>query len=119
MREVLTRCNFTTTTFNAASASAALGSALPSGGPNRPAPLPGTVVTTTSGTVVFTTSIAAPTPTRGPGATGNAGGAGSAGVAGGAGGAGGPADQRGNAAPAQTVGAFIGLGALGFALGML
>ncbi|KAF2854353.1 hypothetical protein T440DRAFT_273655 [Plenodomus tracheiphilus IPT5] len=95
VREVLTRCSFTTTSFNTASASAALSSITQSLGSNRPNATPsgGSVITTTSGSVVLTTSVAAATSTIG--------------------------QQTVNAAPAHTAGAAIGLGALGFALGML
>lgn len=55
--EVLTRCNFTTTTFNSASASNAINSA-------ASATRSGSIIRTTSGTVVLTSSV--PAPTGGP-----------------------------------------------------
>ncbi|CAO2649467.1 Nn.00g068520.m01.CDS01 [Neocucurbitaria sp. VM-36] len=86
--DVLTRCNFTTTAYNTASASSILSSIASS-----TAPASGSVVVTTSGTVVVTTSVAAASTSV--------------------------LEQTGAAAPAQTAGAAIGLGALGLALGML
>lgn len=94
VREVLSRCSFTRTTYNTASASgviqslASVASSLASARPTAS----GSVIAVTSGTVVRTTSVAASTQLP---------------------------QQTANAAPVQTAGAAIGLGALGIALGML
>ncbi|KAF1851012.1 uncharacterized protein K460DRAFT_350992 [Cucurbitaria berberidis CBS 394.84] len=89
--EVLTRCNFTTTAHNSASASSVLQS-IASSLVSASASASGSVAVTTSGTVVLTTRV--PASTQVP-------------------------QQTGAAMPAQTAGAAIGLGALGIALGML
>ncbi|KAF2128597.1 hypothetical protein P153DRAFT_376709 [Dothidotthia symphoricarpi CBS 119687] len=92
--EVLTRCNFSTTTYNAASASSLASSIATSmnSAASASSSASGAVITSTSGTVLVTASVT-PASTAAQGA--------------------------GNAAPAPTAAAAIGLGALGLAFGML
>ncbi|KAF2823845.1 hypothetical protein CC86DRAFT_60753 [Ophiobolus disseminans] len=89
VRELLTRCNFTTTTYNSASASSILQSVASSF-----ASASGSVVVTTSGTVVLTTSIPARTSVLAQ-------------------------STAAAPAQTAAAGAAMGLGALGLAMGLL
>jgi hypothetical protein len=92
VRDLLRSCNFSTTTYNAASASAIASSA----GSVATISQSNVATTVTSGTVVMTTLVPASSAAAAGSAAGNT-----------------------NAAPAPTAAAAIGLGALGLALGML
>ncbi|KAI8940794.1 hypothetical protein NX059_002058 [Plenodomus lindquistii] len=92
VREILTRCNFSTTTYNSAAPSATPSGAAGGSNSSSPSGASGTVTRTASGTGAVNTAASASS---------------------------GLPQQTANAAPAHTAGAAIGLGALGFALGML
>ncbi|CBY00982.1 hypothetical protein IAQ61_011881 [Plenodomus lingam] len=93
VREVLSRCSFTTASFNPAATASSIMQSI-GGNMSAPTPTGGAVVTTTSGGVVMTTTLASAATSA-------------------------PPQQTTNAASGLQAGAALGLGALGFALGML